>query len=176
MKIAATKEELFESYYNKCYKLVVNYITKKIQNAQDAEDLAMECFAKCYDNFDKFDESKASFQTWLFVIVNNKIKNYYRDKKVGEELDEALESEEQLEQTVVDAMYLSDMRKVLSQALLALNETQREIIIMKYYKNMTSVEIAEKMSMTAVNVRVTTTRAMTALRDYFSKNNIELEF
>lgn len=176
MKILATKEERFEEYYSKCYKLVVNYIVKKIQNPQDAEDLAMECFAKCYENFDKFDETKASFQTWLFVIVNNKIKNYYRGKKSFEEPDETLQSDEELEETIVDAMYLSDMRKALSEALLSLNENQREIIIMKYYKNMTSGEIAIKLGMSAVNVRVTMSRAMNALRDYFAKNNIEMEF
>ncbi len=175
MRIAKTLDEEFSEYYKKYFNIAVNYTVKKIQNMQDAEDITMDCFAKCYENFDKFDETKASFQTWLFVILNNRIKNYYRDHKNSEEIAEEVASEEKLEDTVVEAEYLSQMRTVLKDALETLNERQRELIIMKYFKNMNSNEIAEATGMTAVNVRVTTTRAMTALRDYFSKNNIELE-
>lgn len=175
MEFVKDKETEFSEYYRKYYQITVNYIMRKIQNYQDAEDLAMTCFAKCYENFDMFDKTKAKFQTWLFTVVNNRIKNYYRDHRYGDEIDETLASDEKVEDTVVEAEYLSHIRLLLKNALSVLNERQRKLVVMKYFKNMDSNAIAQALDMTPGNVRVMLSRTLEYLRDYFKKNNIELE-
>lgn len=54
----------------------------------------MDTFAVCFQKFDSFDPAKASFGTWLYAIANNKLKNYYRDHKIFDEIDETLSTQE----------------------------------------------------------------------------------
>ncbi len=169
------RSDAFEQYYRKHFRIVVNYIARKICNRQEAEDMAMEVFAKCYERFDEFDENKASFSTWLYVIVNNRLKNYYRDHKEHDELTEDHPSDGSMEDEIVHAQYISEMRRVLKDALSSLKEQQRQVIILKYFKNLSSAEISEITGISSANVRVTLYRGIAALKKYFQDKNIKLE-
>ncbi len=168
-------KETFEKYFNEYYSQVYKYILKRISNIADAEDLAMESFISCYKKFDEFDTNKASFATWLYVVVNNKLKNYYRDQKQTEELDSEQISFSGIEDEIIEAQYIYGMRQELAIALETLPDIQRKIIILKYFNNKSSKEIAECMGMTAGNVRVNLTRAIDKLKKYFDNKNIEWE-
>ncbi len=165
----------FEQYFNEYYSQVVKYIVKRISNLPDAEDLAMEVFTSCFRKFREFDSEKASFATWLYVIVNNKIKNYYRDHKSYDELDDEFTDTVNFEDEIIAAQHIDFLRKELEVALRELPEHQRKILILKYFKNKNSNEIAIIMGMSSVNVRVNISRAIEKLRKYFADRNIEWE-
>lgn len=167
------ERDVFEKYFQENYQQVVGYITKKIGNLHDAEDIAMECFMTCYRRFDSFDETKASFATWLYVIVNNRIKNYYRDERRTEQLPENLM--EDAENDWVQAEYLSQMRQELAQALKKLPEIQRRIVVYKYFYEMNSNQIAEKLRITPGNVRVLLSRAIKKMNEIFDAKNLKWE-
>lgn len=169
------KFDAFESYYNTYYPQVYKYICRKIGDPVQAEDLAMDAFVACLQKFETFDPQKASFATWLYVIVNNKLKNFYRDRKPTEELDENVQLPQSFEDEVAAAGYLDDMRNKLLEALKTLPELERKIVVYKHFKNKTADEIADLLSMTPVNVRVRLSRALKKLRAYFEENNIEWE-
>ena len=123
----------FEDLYNQYYSLILNYINKKIQNYSDAEDLAMDTFLSIYKNFDSYDSRKANYNTWIFVIVNNKIKNYYRDKKENYDIDDNIIIDDDFSSQVVAAEYIVEMRQTLYEALKTINALQRKIIIYKFF-------------------------------------------
>lgn len=167
--------QAFERYYQKYYPLVLKRIKNKISNIEQAEDLTMDVFAKCYEKFDEFDETKASFGTWLYVIVSNKLKNYYRSKKQFDEIDERMEAVSGFEEEIISAEYIKQMRNSLANALETLNETQRKIVILKYFQEKNTAEISRITGMTEVNVRVTLSRGIAKLKEYFEKNDITWE-
>lgn len=170
------KEKLsFEEYFNRYYPQVQKYILKKVSDIQTAEDLAMSSFASCWEKFSSFDPAKASFQTWLYVIVNNKLKNYYRDKKVFVDIDDIDESFDGFEDELTTAEYMGYLRNHLADALESLSEIQRSIVIQKYYQNKDSNEIALEVGLTPGNVRVQLTRAIKKLKQYFDEKNIKWE-
>ena len=70
----------------------------------------MDVFYSVWEKFDTFDENKASFQTWLYVIVSNKLKNYYRDRKEIVELDDSLATEDDQADDVLSAIHLQYLR------------------------------------------------------------------
>ncbi len=162
----------FEEYYKKYYPIALKYLCNKVQNTQTAEDIATDAFVVCYEKFAEFDPSKASFQTWLFVIVNNKLKNYYRDNKEFAELEEDICEESDFADELAEASHMSYLRKRLAEALKELPETQRQIVIYKYFYNKKSNEIAELVGTTPGNVRVQLKRAIDKLREIFDINNI----
>lgn len=169
------KDSEFKEYYIKYYPQVYGYILKKVINKAIAEDMTMDVFCSCWEKFDLFDDSKARFQTWLFVIVNNKLKNYYRDRKDVTELDDSFASDSDEADDVITAIQLQYLRDHLYVAMEELNETQREIVVCKYFKNLNSNQIAFQIGLLPGNVRIQLKRALDKIRTYFNKNNIRWE-
>ena len=174
----AQKREAFEKYYNQYYQIVYGHFMKKIQDPVESEDLTMEIFLKCWEKFDTFDSTKASFGTWLFVIVNNRLKNYYRDRKEFDPIDDIEQQgglTDSFEDDLLEIEYFVCMRKYLAEALDLLPEIQRTIVIQKYYRNKNANEIAVEVGLSSVNVRVQLSRAIAKIKKYFEDNNIEWE-
>ena len=169
------KEKQFEQYYLKYRSQVYGYILKKVFSEQTAEDLTMDVFYSVWDKFDSFDEAKATFQTWLYVIVNNKLKNYYRDRKENVELDESFVSADNPEDEVLESIHLQSLRDHLFVALNELSEMQRQIVIYKYFHDMNASEIACQIGLAPGNVRIHLKRALDKIRIYFEENNIRWE-
>lgn len=71
----------FDMLFEKYHENVFRYINKKIDNYYDAQDLTSEAFTYCYQHYGDYDPEKSAVSTWLYLIVNSRIKNYYRDKK-----------------------------------------------------------------------------------------------
>ena len=165
----------FENYFNQYYNTALDYAVRHISDYHQAEDLVMDSFLSCYNNKDKYDSQKASFGTWLFAILNNRLKNYYRDKKHHDDLEACLDLSERFEDEFLEAEYIKTMSDALAQALLTLSDTARKIVILRYFDEMKSEEIGQKLGMSAVNVRVSLNRAISVLREYFKQNNIHWE-
>lgn len=175
MEITMTKQNTemsFESFYNKYYMQACYYVQKKITNPQDAEDLTCEAFLYCYKRFFTYDPDKASYGTWLYLVINSRIKNYYRDHKAYVEL-------EKLEQVLGSgddfpgqALLLQEQRNFLAKAIKTLPQQQQEIIILKYFYNKTSQEIALRVGLSPSNVRVTLSRALKKLERFYNENEI----
>lgn len=167
----ASFEEYFQTYYQQAFR----YTVKKVSNISIAEDITMDTFVACYKRFDSFDPQKAKFATWLYVALNNRIKNYYRDQKDVDSLDEQKNVACSQEEEIFQSIYLSEMRAALALAMETLNETQKQIVVKKYFRNMSSNEIADDIGSTPGNVRVQLTRAIKKLREYFEDHNYNWE-
>lgn len=64
----------------KRYKKAVYFmILKMVRDADDAEDLTMEAFAKAFRNLHKF-KKDYTFSTWLFRIATNNTIDFIRKK------------------------------------------------------------------------------------------------
>ena len=174
--LMASEKLSFEEYYKKYYQQAFGYVCKKISDSYQAEDLTMDAFSACYQKFDDFDPEIASFQTWLYVVINNKLKNYYRDRKITENVDDFTDVLANSDDDMLAAEELKEMRDLLADGLMTLTEKQRTIVILKYFKGKKSAEIAEIMGLTAVNVRVQLSRALDKLKAYFEAHNSTWEF
>lgn len=158
------KEKMpFSDFYNANYQKVVYYIANKIGNHHDAEDLASEVFMYCYSHYEDYDPSKSSLTTWLYLVVNSRIKNHYRDAKTYVDLESLVNV---LPDDTIDmdaCIYLEQLRKLLEKALATLPERQRSIVVLRYFKGKSNVEIAAQLGMSQVNVRVQLSRALDTL-------------
>lgn len=158
----------FDDFYKEYYSLVYYYILKKINRKEEAEDLTGDIFCACYKNFENYDTSKSSVKTWLFVIVNNKLKNYYRDRKTVVSIDEQIDGKYLYDNNdyAAQAIMLEDYRDILANAISALSEKYQLVVILRYFGEKSTEEIADITGMTAVNVRVTISRALKKINEY----------
>lgn len=156
----------FDAFYTQYYPIVVRYLIKRCTNRFDAEDLANTVFTYCFQHWDSYDATKASIQSWLFMIVRSRWKNYCRDKKISvdiQKIENTLFSDpDPLEQ----AIRLDSLRQTVAAALNAISLQQRDAIIMRFFQNLSNDEIAERMQITEGNVRVLIHRGLKSLRQH----------
>lgn len=156
----------FQEFYSEYYQKVVFYINKKISNPFDAEDLASEIFLYCYSHYDDYDPQKSALSTWLYLIVNSRIKNHYRDAKTYVDLESLVGA---LSDDTIDmdaCIYLQQMKQQLEKAMNRLPDRQRQIVKMRYFEEKSNAEVAVALGMTQINVRVQLSRALDILEKY----------
>ena len=173
MVVITNKKAQFEQYYEEYYTQALRYTMKKISDRESAEDIVMDAFAACLRNFDSFDPKRAKFATWYYFVLNNKIKNFYRDHKEVEPLEEYPELSGDNGNEMEQAVHTGEQRAMLAKALKELPELQRRIVILKYFYYKDSGEIAQRCGMTPGNVRVQLSRALDKMKLFFEKNHME---
>ena len=154
----------FEEFYNRYYSSAYFYTLKKTGSSSDTEDLVSETFLYCFRHFDDYDPLKSSRSTWLYLVLNSRIKNYYRDRKEYVEINE-------LENYLFDDMSLTDKavvmeetRATLAEAIKALPEKQQRAVIMRYFQQKDYEDIAYAIGSSPGNARVVVSRALDKLR------------
>lgn len=158
----------FEDFYKEYYDKVVWYIQKKLDNYQDAQDIASDVFVYCYSHYQDYDPMKSALSTWLYLIVNSRIKNHYRDSRVCEDLETVIGTIADDSIDLNAGIYLEQLRQRLEAALRQLPQRQRMIVKMAYFEGKSGEEIASILDMPPGNVRVTLSRALNTLRKHCS--------
>ncbi|MBN7815102.1 sigma-70 family RNA polymerase sigma factor [Algoriphagus pacificus] len=74
-------QQAYASLMKRYKKAVYFMILKMIRDADDAEDLTMEAFAKAFKNLERF-KKDYTFSTWLFRIATNNTIDFIRKKKL----------------------------------------------------------------------------------------------
>lgn len=161
-------ETIYETYYNKIF----SYVKKRISHLQDAQEITSDIFTNVYKGLASYNPNKSSLETWLFVITNNRLKNYYRDKKDEIIVDEVEQFYIDRELSAEELMIVKEQREELLQCLMQLSVRERTIVIKKYYQGETSAQIADELDLTAGNVRIILKRSLAKLRGLMNDRNI----
>ena len=153
-------EQVYTDYYGK----VMGYISARIRNWADAENLCSDVFMKIQEKLDSYDDSKASVSTWVFTITRNTLIDHYRRKKPTEELDENLSDDSEVDESLLSRETLSE----LAGALMKLPEQMRDIIVLRYYDGKPLTEIAEMMGLSYGAVKLRHQNALMLIREKMS--------
>lgn len=154
----------YEEVYREYYPKVMGYIHSKITNSYDAEDLASTVFVKIYEKYETFDQSKASVSTWIYTVTRNTVIDYFRVRKVYDEIGE----EDIVEDDTYQGILTEESLNELADALEKLPQRERDLIILHYYSGMQLKEIAPKMGMSYSNCKVVHNKALMRLRQYMT--------
>ena len=168
LKLLPKSDEItFEDFYQSNYSRVLNYVRNKITANEDAEDLVSEVFLYCYNNFASYDPEKSSITTWLYLIVNSRIKNYYRDHNVTYvDFESVVDTMQDQDIDLDQEVYIEQLHNALMTAIRSLPQRQQQIVMMRYFENRSSDEIASKLGLSPGNVRVLLSRALNKLSTF----------
>ena len=150
-------EQIYLQYHDK----VRAYVRGKIQDPHDVEDLVSAVFMKIVQKLDSYDPEKASVSTWVYTITRNTVTDHFRTRRDMVEFEDYMadEAPEELNDGVLDS---------LADALLALKEKERSLIVLHYYTGHTLKEVAEMMGMSYINAKVVHKKALTGLQAYYA--------
>ena len=145
--------------------VLLAFLQRHVANREDAEDLLQDVFLACYRHKDSFDPERCSETAWLFVIAKNRLKQYYRDQKPVSSLEELAENgQEPADWSAQEAASLMECRDLVAKLLLTLDERSRTVLILRFFQELDSQQIAQRMGLSPVNVRVIQSRAIASLR------------
>ena len=147
---------------------VFGFVRSKIYNQTEVEDIVQTVFLKVYSNLDKYDETKASLSTWIYIITRNTVYDYLKDKRDHPVL-ELIENTEESEEKTDDSLRNQEALEELACALQKLPQNQRDIIILIYYKNLDRRKVAEMFGMTYGQVRYLHDKAIKRLGELLHK-------
>ncbi|MEG1427115.1 MAG: sigma-70 family RNA polymerase sigma factor [Oscillospiraceae bacterium] len=150
--------EIYEKYYSKVY----NYFFYSQLKEDVARDLTSQTFLKVLTKWDSYDAEKAKESTWLFAIAKNTLIDYYRKKELH--LVSIDDWQETGQGTNFIAKDISKSDLEFFDMIKTLREREREIIVSRFYFEMSYGDIAEIMGLTATNVSVIISRCIKKLR------------
>lgn len=85
--------DYFTYFVKKYTRQIFNFIAKKIKNKEDVEDIVQVSFLQLYKAVGRLDENKPVLP-YLYQIVRNEMKMFWRRQKITVPLDENIVSEE----------------------------------------------------------------------------------
>ena len=138
---------------------------------QAAEDAVQETFIAVYQNYKQF-KGASSEKTWITRIAINVCKNILRSmwtKKVTIGLDNVEQSMEAASDSNAETMFLEKERAgTVSSAIMKLDPKYREVVLLYYYQELNTNEIAKALHIPASTVRIRLARARNKLKKHIS--------
>lgn len=160
-------EARFEAYFRETYPLIYNYAYYRLLNRQSAEDVTSETFLRAAQAFDRFDSQRAKFSTWVFAIARNCLSAYLAKNTqpvvlVGD--DYSICGAEGIED---DALAYEENADLCRRLLAVLDDEEREVVYLKFYREMRNTEISKALGINASTVASKLQRALIKMRGSF---------
>ena len=158
----AAFDELYEHFFPKIYNLI--YV--RVKNAATADDIVSDVFEKMVEHLAEFDNTKASFATWLSRIAMRTLTDYYRWQSYRQnvEWDDVFSPAVDEKERPEGQLLIKEGKSELLKAVGKLGEREQRIIELKFWGELSNKEIAETLDISAANVGVILFRAMGTLR------------
>lgn len=155
--------QLYEGHFDKIYR----YVTLRIGDRTEAEDLTQQVFVKALQSISSFKWKGIPFSAWLFRIAHNQVVDYFRKKKkyTTAPLNESLRGSDINPQLAVERKL--DIEQLLS-ATKQLTEAQREVISLRFASELSIAQVARIMGKSEGAVKALQHSAIVALRKTLS--------
>lgn len=184
---ATDKEHKFREWVCAYSDTLFSHAVSRGFDRDAARDLVQETFYLAWKNMDGF-QGKASVKNWLFVILKNKITDYYR--KVANQTKVSVSEYNQFDEAghwakpfypkelIVDPTEpqdAKDFQAILDRCSSKLNAIQKAVFFLKYADERESDDICAQLSITANNYWTLLHRAKVQLRACLEKNWLSIK-
>lgn len=166
-------EELVNAHQARVFRLCVSIL----DNADDAQDAVQESFIAALKALPGY-RGEASFHTWLFSIAINTCRAQLRQRKRRSNLQDNLMDpavrESEGKQSPERRVMQSQHTEAIWRAVNSLDEKHRLPIILRYYHDLSTQEIADTLGVNVGTVHSRLSNARTRLSGDLKRANIEL--
>lgn len=145
------------------YALAMSYMKQE----DDALDCMQQCILKAYEHLDSLrDPSK--FKSWIYGILVNCCKDELRRKK-----RDGYPEEQTADRPAPEPPVTTETKQILWNTVNRLPETYRTVLILFYYEDLPTAEIAEVTDTRSATVRKQLERARELLRAELAKEGFD---
>ena len=157
--------ELYAAYKNH----LLYFALKFVKSREFAEDIFQDAFTVVWQTR-RFINPEASFSSYLYTIVRNRILNQLRDMANEDQLKEQILSQA-IDSTneTNNHILLNDLKEIIARALEQLTPRQREVFKMSRELQMSHKEIAEALGVSVYTVQEHISLSLKVIRSYLTK-------
>ncbi|NLT35410.1 MAG: sigma-70 family RNA polymerase sigma factor [Gaiellales bacterium] len=163
--------EAFGRLYRLYFSQVFTFISFRISNREDAEDLANTVFEKALAAISRYEPKPAQFSTWLYTIAKNCIIDHYRKRKIPIDADVKPENAAGVDPSADPErkVLLDERKRTLREALRELTPDQREVVECRFFFELSIQETAAAMLRTEGAVKALQFRALENLHRFLTE-------
>lgn len=154
--------ELVSQVWNDSRNRIKGFISKRIDNEADAEDVLQDVFCKIHQRIAELKDPDKLY-AWVFQIARNAIIDYYRERKTAVD-----SSEEILMGIAVDPMEKDVEEEVLNwlEPMVGdLPEKYREALLLTDIRGLSQKELSEKLDISLSGAKSRVQRAREKLKE-----------
>lgn len=154
--------ELWEQYLLREANVVFKYLMKIGATKEDAEDVVQEAIIKTIECLSQIQAE--NLRAWLFKVALHRYYTLYNKKKSVVFLTDDELAQFQSALNVEQQMILDEQRTKLREALQGLSDTFSQLLVMKYFMELSYKEMASILDVSENHIRTYLQRARKALR------------
>lgn len=167
-RIARKDDAALSEFYDRYSKLIYSFVLKILHSQNDAEEVTADVFWQVWRQAESYNVARGSVVAWLITIARSRAIDKRRGlERRGEETEIDLKFMEDGSNTSdpeVD-VYLKETRSMIEGVLGELNEKQRQIVELAYFKGLSQSEISELLDEPLGTVKTRSRAAMQFLRE-----------
>lgn len=163
--------ELVEAYqrpvYNLCYRM--------LGEAGEAEDAAQESFLRAYRAMRRYDPGR-SFSTWLLSIASHYCIDQLRRRRLPVDSLEELQPWEEVPESGPGPEKIATLRQgreAMRAVLARLGPQDRAVVVLRYWYELSTEEIAQTLSLTVMAVKSRLHRSRRQMAEDWLRDNPE---
>jgi RNA polymerase sigma-70 factor (ECF subfamily) len=128
----------FEPLVRKYERVLFSVALRLVGDYEDARDATQNAFIRAYERLDRYDPERKFF-SWIYRIAINECLNLRRARKPHE----PLAGEFEVPAGLVEALTATETRERVDGALKALSLEYREVIVLRYFAELSYEEISD---------------------------------
>ncbi len=166
-KSRAGSETAFAQLVDLFHEDIFRMIFSRVRSRMDTEDLTQDVFVLAYKNIPKL-KDVGRFKSWLFSIAINKVRDFYRKKRIqtlfgtSAENQEAALLEEKTYETpgILDDLMREEFWKRIKILLDKLSRREQEVFLLRFTDQLSIKEISQVLKKNESTVKTHLYRAI----------------
>jgi RNA polymerase sigma-70 factor, ECF subfamily len=138
----------FESLVQRYHRVLFNVALRMLGNRDEAADATQETFLKAYEHLESYDADRRFF-SWIYRILANTCLNMRRSQRPYP----ALAPDAPVAPGPLAMLEAQERQERVQAALLSLPLEQREVVILRYFADLSYDEIATTLGLPMVTVK-----------------------
>ncbi len=173
--VASAREDsaAFAQLYDFYLPRIYGFIYRRIQDRCVAEDLTSMTFQRALENVRRPDFRNDCFGGWLYRVASNAVVDHVRRDRRFVALGNS-DGEEVPGDLALDALAAALDRDQLRRALLSLSSAHREVLVLRFYDDMDTLEMCAILGCSRETLAVRLHRALRALRMAIAKESADV--
>ncbi len=155
-KVLNNDVSAYSTLVDKYKDMVFTVALRIVRSREDAEEIAQDVFIKAYQSLKSF-KKESKFSTWLYRIVYNTAISKTRKRHLDTtNLDYDVVENYSIDEIVedVNSLDIDEQKIIINKVIEKLNPEESTLISLFYFKENSTEEISEIMSLSKANVKV----------------------
>jgi len=160
--------QLYEAYFDKIYR----YISFRVRNDMEAEDMTQQVFMKVLNSILSYKSQGVPFSSWVYRIAHNLVVDFMRqqNKKSTVDIDglQLVSLAEDPQEMIEKQIDVEDLKKATQR----LTASQQEVLSLRFAGELSIIECAQIMGKSEGAIKALQHSAVLALRKALAVNGL----